>query len=904
MDEVQDPAVDSLLRSKLTPPRVPADHVLRPGLDGAFQAHADARLLLLCAPAGFGKTTALAAVAEQRQRLGHAVAWLSLAAGDDDPARFFTLLIESIAEVLPGFGEQALGYLCNVIQVPLDSVIECLLLDLTGLERPLLLVLDDLHLIDNRELLAALTRLVQRAPASFSLAIGSRTLPAMSLATLRAKGLLLEIGQDELRLSAHEARGYLERSGLSLSEESFAQLYDHTEGWMIGLHLASLWLRNRPEAAAHVRALSGDQSAVGNYLLRGVFEQLPAELQDTLLALGVPSQLCGDLANTLCARQDGQQLLEQLEQRQLFLVPLDRERQWYRFHHLFGEFLRHRLRERDAERFKQLHFNTCLWFANHRMQNLAIEHAALAEDYEMLAALLDGCGLELINRGQLSLIYRWRLKVPDEIAERYPILVLTDVWDKAATLALPEANRMLDELLARWGDGKQDAPINDSYLAALAVKAVIALQKDDLEQCVALVRRIEPRLGQHSAFLEVAMLVIGALAHCILAQADQARRLLGLAQQRNHFLEGRYLDMQLSNVEVIMALEQGSLKQARDLCAQLHAKAMPSFAGSATALALPSITEALIDYQQGRYEGLDERLQHGLRHVDVINPIDIYAQGMLCLARIQRTQLRSKDALNTLLTMQSLAARIQSWRFYALALVDEVALILQEPGTDRVKRAEARLKSVDWDKLAAQYRQQGHNPVLWLQGLTRVRLQQARGHFSEALHEITQLRAQLLPNWHGLQRLRLDLLAALSYQRLGYQERAYSLLVQCLVSAEREGIRSLFIEEGEAIRQLLQQLEAAERQPALQGFIRSLLAIWPGESASKTQEVLEEGLTEREREVVCLAARGHSNEEIGQQLSLALGTVKWHLHNIYEKLKVRNRTQAIRRARELGLLES
>lgn len=904
MDDVQDPAVDSLLRSKLTPPRVSADNVPRPGLQRVLAEHADARLLLLCAPAGFGKTTALATLAEQRLQRGDKTAWLFLAAEDDDPARFFTHLIDSLALALPGFGEQALGYLQNVIQVPVAAVVDCLLLDLAHLEQPLFLVLDDLHLVQNREILSALTRLVQLAPATFTLAIGSRNLPAMSLATLRAKGQLLEIGQDDLRLTAAEARHYLERSGLSLGEESFAQLYDHTEGWMIGLNLASLWLRNRPEAAAEVRALSGDQSAVGNYLLRGVFERLPVDLQESLLALGVPSQLCGDLASTLCGRQDGQALLEQLEQLQLFLVPLDRERQWYRFHHLFAEFLRQRLRERDPERLKQLHFNACLWFANHRMQNLAIEHAALAEDPEMLAALVDGCGLELINRGQLSSIYRWRLKVPDEIAARYPILVLAEVWDKASTLALPEANRMLDELLARWGDGKADALSNDSYVAALAVKAAISLQKDDLEQCVTLVRRVEPRVGQQSAFLEVAMLVIGALAQTMLAQPEQARRLLGLAQQRNHFLEGRYLDMQLSNVEVILALEQGNLKQARDLCVQLHAKAMPNFAGSASALALPGITEALIDYQQGCYAGLDERLQHALKHVDVINPIDIYAQGMLCLARIQRTQLRPKDALNTLLTMQNLAARNQSWRFYALALVDEIALILQEPATDRLKRAEQRLKSVDWDKLAAQYRQQGYNPVLWLQGLIRVRLQQARGHFSEALHEITQLRGQLLPNWHGLQRLRLDLLAALSYQRLGYQERAYSLLVQCLVGAEREGVRSLFIEEGEAIRQLLQQLEAAERQPALQGFIRSLLAIWPGESASKVQDVLEEGLTEREREVVCLAACGHSNEEIGLQLSLALGTVKWHLHNIYEKLKVRNRTQAIRRARELGLLES
>ncbi|MBT9531040.1 MAG: helix-turn-helix transcriptional regulator, partial [Pseudomonas sp.] len=298
-----------------------------------------------------------------------------------------------------------------------------------------------------------------------------------------------------------------------------------------------------------------------------------------------------------------------------------------------------------------------------------------------------------------------------------------------------------------------------------------------------------------------------------------------------------------------------------------------------------------------------EKLNWALATVDVINPIDIYAQGMLCLARTQRMQDKPKEALASLVLMQNLAARNQSWRFYALAVGDEVALILQEPATDRIKRADQRLQSVDWQKMAGQYAKNGFNPVSWVLGLARIRLQQARGNYSEALHEITQLRGQLQPNWHGLQRLRLDLLAALSYQRLGYQERAHSLLQQCLLAAEREGVRSLFVEEGEAIRQMLQQLEAAERQPALQGFIRSLLSIWPGHSVRKAAEGLEEELTEREREVVCLAAKGMSNDEIGKQLSLALGTVKWHLHNIYEKLKVRNRTQAIRRVRELSLLE-
>ncbi|EMG4289972.1 helix-turn-helix transcriptional regulator [Pseudomonas aeruginosa] len=901
MDAVQDPAAGSLSRSRIVPPQVPAEYSLRPAIRNLLDRNPHSRVLMFSAPAGFGKTCALAALARERTVADQAVAWLSLAEEDDDPARFCRQLIEALGEAVPQLGDDAQTYLQNTMRVPVVAVIESLLGDLDRYARPLLLVLDDLHLVSNPDIFTGLNRLVQYAPPGLVLALGTRSQPALSLATWRAKGLLLEIGLEELRLGFEETREYLERSGLYLDEPCLKALYSQTEGWVVGVHLVSLWLRQQPQVQ-EMALLDGDKQAVSAYLLAAVFERLPGDLQEALLALGVASQLSGDLANALTGRQDGQALLERLESMQLFLLPLDRERQWYRFHLLFADFLRNRLRDSDPDRFKQLHFNASLWFTNHHMPTFAIEHACAAEDPEMIAALVDGCGLELINRGQLSLIYRWRKHVPDEIAERYPILVLTDVWSRASDLSLGEANRIIDELLARWGESRGDGPMGDQYLSALAVKAVVALQKDDLELCIALARRVEVQLGQNAAFLEVAVLITAALAQVVRGQGDQARRLLGLAQQRNHFLEGRYLDMQLANVEVILALEQGQVKQAQLLIERLRQRARPLFEKSRSALALPTITEALTAYYRIELDGLEERLGWALGHVDVINPIDFYAQGQICLARTQRLLGRPKEALASLAAMQALASRNQSWRFFAQAMAEEINLILQDSGPDRLKRAEQRLKSVDWNKMAAHYRNMAFNPVNWSLGVSRVRLLQGRGHFSEALHEITQLRGTLQPGWHGLQRLRLDILAALSYQRLGYQERANSLLGECLINAEREGVRSLFIEEGDGIRQLLQQLESTERQPALQTFIRGLLGIWPGQGVRKPQDALEEGLTEREREVVCLAAQGLSNEEIGQRLSLALGTVKWHLHNIYEKLKVRNRTQAIRRARELSLL--
>ncbi len=283
------------------------------------------------------------------------MAWLSLAEEDDDPARFCRQLIEALGEAVPQLGDDAQTYLQNTMRVPVVAVIESLLGDLDRYARPLLLVLDDLHLVSNPDIFTGLNRLVQYAPPGLVLALGTRSQPALSLATWRAKGLLLEIGLEELRLGFEETREYLERSGLYLDEPCLKALYGQTEGWVVGVHLVSLWLRQQPQVQ-EMALLDGDKQAVSAYLLAAVFERLPGDLQEALLALGVASQLSGDLANALTGRQDGQALLERLESMQLFLLPLDRERQWYRFHLLFADFLRNRLRDSDPDRFQATAF--------------------------------------------------------------------------------------------------------------------------------------------------------------------------------------------------------------------------------------------------------------------------------------------------------------------------------------------------------------------------------------------------------------------------------------------------------------------------------------------------------------------------------------------------------------------
>ncbi|MFI8483205.1 LuxR C-terminal-related transcriptional regulator [Pseudomonas sp. NPDC078700] len=904
MNEVLDQPADYSLPLEIVPMQVPEHYLARLSLQSALSTTPLAPLIVFSAPAGFGKTSELAALAKKHVNQGHCVAWLTLTAESNTPLVFFQKLVHTLNTVHVGLGDIGCALTHDIVSFDTQQALESVLGNILQLNRPLLLVVDDFQFITNADLLSAIDRLVNYAPHGFTLAIGTRVKPKLSLATWRAKGYLTEIGERELRLSEDETRLYLQYSGHRLETLMLKKIYSYTEGWITALLKVSEWLKLNPQQIEQLLEFQSDPASIGAYLSGKVFDLLPLERQESLLSLGVVQRFNGSLAEALTGCGDGQELIEDLETQQLFMIALDRDRQWFRFHRCFAEFLRARLRKQDTERFKQTHFNASLWFTNNHMQNYAIEHAYYAQDFELLAALIDGCGLSLINRGQLRLVHKWRNYVPDEIAVKYPVLVLSDLWAKVADLGLDEANRALDELLLRWGEGDENAQLTDSMLAALAIKSLMALQKDDLRTCVKLARRVEFQLGARTAFLEVAMLAIGALANVMMGWHEAARKLLTLANQRNHFLAGNYLQMQLINVEVLLLLEQGKIKQAELLFERLRERTTSWFNDKSKAIVLPKITQCLIAYQQGRFEGVTETLKRMLSIVDAISPVDIYAKGTLCLANMQYMEGFPKEAHATLVYMQNLAARNKAWRYYAQAVGYEISRTLQETGDDRIKRAEQRLKSINWNELASNYAHMRLNPVLWVQGLARVRLQQARGHYSEALHEITQLRGMLVDDWEGLERIQLDLLAGHSYHQLGYQERSQTLLVQCLVAGEREGVRSLFLEEGEAIRCMLYQLEMAERQPALQEFIRSLLSLWPGESAQRLLETVEEDLTEREQEVITYAAQGMSNDEIGQQLKLALGTVKWHLHNIYEKLKVRNRTQAIRRARELGVLGS
>lgn len=887
-------------------PQIPNGYLKRsflPRLIACLTHTSPVRLFLFSAPAGYGKTTALIALAQAYlEQEDHCIAWLPLSSEDNDSRFFFRRLAQALHEVNPLIGNELSRYLQqNVARMPIASMVDSLLNDLNIDLQPMLLVLDDLHLINNQDVLDAIGRLLNYAPSGIKVAIGARSQPSMGVATLRAKGLMIDVGLKEMQLSTEEIRAYFTNRGMIIDDRLLTELYEKTEGWMAGVHLGYLWLQQNQGNGAQVFFSNKGREALGRYLLNTVFEHLPEPMQQNLLLMSGATQLNASLVETLTGGRDGQALLEELEKAQLFLLPMDHERHWFRFHALFADFLHGYLSKQNPDRLRQQYRKACLWFAENQMPLLAVDHASLAGDAEMLGTLLNRFGLNMLNNGQLTLVRRWLPMLPSEIIQRYPILTLAETWLKALDMNLLEAGQVIDELTSTWAR-KRDPSDVEAYFAGMAIKAALALQKDDLDLCVEIVEEVIPRMNRSVPFLEVALLLAGAFAMTIRGYPEQARRILVQAHQRNHFLEGHYLTTQLMNVEVILATEQGLMKQAQILIDKLHEQSRSLLQENAVSFVFPVITESLIKYHRMELDGLEEQLRWALTHIDIISPIDVYAHGMICAARVQYFTGGTRESAATLNLMQSITSRHQSWRFYALALAEEIRIILLEPGNDRVKRAEQILANLDLNKIKQSYKGMYFHPIRMIHGLSRIRILQAKGHYSEALHEINQLRSQLRPGWHGMHYLRFDILAAISYQNLGYQDRAHHIMGEALAFAEREQVKSTFIEEGESVRELLKSMASTEQHPALMEFIRNLLQIWPGKQAHTDEMEFDEELTERERDVICLAAKGYSNEEISSQLDLALGTVKWHLHNIYQKLKVRNRTRAIKQARELNLI--
>jgi LuxR family maltose regulon positive regulatory protein len=883
----------NLLQTKLYVPRPRPSLVPRPHLIEKLNSGLHRKLTLISAPAGFGKTTL---VSEWIAGCERPFAWLSLDDGDADLARFLTYFItalqtlplSSAGGLEPALGERVLGMLQSSQLPPTESVLTSLINEIAAVSEEFALVLDDYHAVDNQAIDQALTFLLAYLPAHIHLVITTREDPNLALARLRVRGQLTELRTADLRFTTEETAVFLnEMMGLELSAANIAALEARTEGWIAGLQLAALSMQGRQEdAAGFITAFTGSHRFVLDYLVEEVLQQQPEHVQRFLLQTAVLNQLTGSLCNTLTGDTNGQEILESLERANLFLVPLDDERRWYRYHHLFAELLRQRLQQSaDEYDVAALHIRASQWYEEHGLELEAFHHAAAANDVERAVRLIEGEGLPLYFRGEVAPVQRWLDALPEAEFRARPSLWVT--YASALTMT-GRLHDNIEEILQAAETALQNAAADDKTNDLLgqiaAIRAMLAVPKNQVETIITESHRALELL--HPANAPMRTTTTWTLGYAYQVQGNRPAATRAYTETIAH-------SQKSGNIMTEIAATT-CLGQIRETENQTH-QAVESFRRILQLVGDPPwpaaceayVGLARIHYQWNDVEAAEQYGQQGLALARQLENVDTPAACGVLLARVKLAQ---GDAAGALAALAEAGQFVQQHHFdHWLGAITAVRIqILLHQG----------------NLTAAAQAAEDHDLPL-----SRARVHLAQNDPNAALALLEPLRRQAETRDWADEKLQVMVLQALAHQGAGESAGAAQVLAEVVALAAPAGLIRLFVDEGPPMAHLLYEALARGLEP---GYVRQLLAAFPTAGSepalsSPPPDVAAgfvEPLSDREKEVLQLIAEGLTNQEVANRLYLSLHTVKVHARNIYGKLGVKNRTQAVAKAKALGILTS
>ncbi|HJT55856.1 MAG TPA: LuxR C-terminal-related transcriptional regulator, partial [Ktedonobacteraceae bacterium] len=898
--------LNPLLATKLHPPRPRTQLVGRSRLVERLQQSMEHVLTLVSAPAGFGKTTLLS---QWLAESGIPAAWLSLDPEDNDPARFLTYLIAALQTIDARVGTTALELLRSPQPLSPETVVTLLTNDLLrSTVGEFALVLDDYHVITAEPLHRALTVLVEHLPSHLHLILATRADPPLPLSRLRARGQLTEVRATDLRFSSEEASTFLRTSlGLDLSPADIAVLERRTEGWIAGLQLAALSLQGRNDVSAFLAAFSGSHRFVLDYLSEEVLTRQPAVVQSFLLHTSVLSRLSGPLCDAVTGQEGGQAMLEALERANLFVVALDDERGWYRYHHLFAEVLRSRLMQLQPSMVPELHSRASRWYEQHGLFDEAVTHALAVPDVERAAQLIEQY-TQLTNfPSQFQILLGWLNRLPDALVRAHPSLCMMH----AITLMLThQLEKSLDRLqdVERCLEMEMPAEQRRIILAQLAAfRSQLARLVGDYERCIPLTQQaleLFPETKEMSLTLMLHATALGTAANAYLVDGDMTPETERIVEATLAAVRAKgNLPTTLRSISNLARLQllQGRLRSAAATIEQA-ARLAVEYGGLQGLINGADYYFILGDllYEWNQLDSAEQQLVQGMSLVKETATADaeMVTRGYLALARLQQARGQNAQVRETL----NAFALVSRQRGYAPALVAHgVAVQAQVDLTQGNLAAALRWTEASGVSISEELRYPREREYLTL---VRVRIDQGReqptGPF---LREALLLLDRLLEDAEAKMRMRsvleVHLLRALALQVQGDHIGAMTVLGRALALAEPEGYIRLFVDESVPMLTLLRQ---AQKHKVAPGYVMTLLEA-AGEPRGAESDLpslrsspLLEPLTAREREVLRLLVQGLPNSAIAQELVITVGTVKRHVNSIYGKLAVNSRTQPVARA--------
>ncbi len=917
-----------LIKTKLSAPQRRASLVQRPRLLSLLSDTCSKTLTLICAPAGYGKTTLLidwlACLLQKEEHSHSPICWLSLDDGDNDVTLFLNYLIAACENETPHIGAASSALLLTFPTPPLQAVLGALINDLCNLTKPIWFVFDDYQFITNKIIHEGMDFFLDHLPAHVHVILATRSDPPLPLARLRARNQLIEIRADDLRFTPNEAADFLHQTmHLPLSNEDISILEARTEGWIAGLQMAAVAMhgltrqvvtdpQGNPEPAhldltKFVQGFSGSHRYILDYLSEEALNQQPADVQRFLAWTSLLDRFCAPLCDALLADPEipspampSRDMLAYLDHANLFLVGLDTQATiegdpyWYRYHHLFTDLLRARLRQSQPAMIPQLHLRASRWYEQNGLELEAIRHSLFAKDHERAADLIERHGPSRWSKSDTN-IMMLAMHLPQEVLIAHPRLGIYRAWILIASGQIPAAILLINDLKERI-DRKGDQPpfgwmrAYMDLLLAYAINPADRNQPTPLPDLQALEAMSEEDTGLHNIADFLSAILLGRQG-----EMDRPAEILIRCIQRDASVKGTTAVSLAIPLMARTRLMQGRLHEAADLC-RTYLKPVTQkgtkFFYKAGSLHIV-LGEVLREWND--LEEAEAQIREGIRVNEPWQMTAFDTLGYTALARVQETRGDTDGALNTLQRLET--------------MFEDRAKPPDLEGELRALKVRLWLATGDLASAVAWANhfpiQQPPHPLQETEYLTAARVRLAEKNYRE-----TQRILQVLDQTPGIEKrvnrkIKIDLLMACTLAGQNQMSQALQRLERCLSLAEPEGFIRVFLDIGEPMKELL-QVYLGTRVAVHQTFAQKLLdgfpSKWQAPAPGNKQPILTEPLTPREQEVLSLMGAGFSNRQIAENLVLSEGTIKFHMHNILEKLEVHSRTAALVRAKELKLI--
>ncbi len=909
-----------LLKTKLHIP-VPRPAVIpRPRLidrltDGI---HVGGKLILISAPAGFGKTTL---IGEWVHHTDIPVAWLSLDKEDNDPNRFWTYLIAALQTIHPDISASSPARRDLQSFASVERGLPDLISDIAVLTDPFVLILDDLHVIKEQTIHRWLLFLVENLPPQMHMIISSRVDPPWPLARMRAQGRLAELRSRGLRFSLEEVTAFVKATNLNLSDEAVTTLCTRTEGWVAGLQMAALSMQgqSREETTAFLGKFGGGHRFILDYLIEEVLDRQPAHLREFLLKTSVLDRMTASLCDALIAgtdqettspRLNSRSALAQIEQANVFLVALDEERRWYRYHHLFAELLRNRLQQRLPDEVPVYHRAASRWYETNGLIAEAIHHALQAGDTARVLHLVEHNVLAMVEEGAIRSVVHWTDRLASETVGDRPWLDVARAWSLANAGHVARVASLLEKV--------ETTAINrEAYQALIGhvavVRAYVALSADDLDGADRSAQQALTQLADEDTILRGYLHSLLNITHVckgdLKTAAYHSSRAIPLCRRGGdiRIMTSIFCD------SAALEIARGRFHKAARLCREALDLVAPYFKQSGRALPVAGRAHNLLSgvlYEWNDLPGAVHHARKGVARCQHWGQPEFLASAYSRLARVMDATGDEAGAIDAIRAAIETANQVSA--SYAASMAARQARLWLAHGNTK--------QALTWAQTSGLHSDDAINfdAVPKYESLARVYMAQGQDdpdRLNQAAHLLENLLAIVERAGAAYFTVRILVLQAVAAAS-NRVDRARTTLARAVDLAEPQGYIRVFLDESDDIgnhlltvlsrQQLAEQTVSKGTPPAYKDKLQSALQVALSRPPRQTAEIQSsawvEPLSERESEVLQLVAEGLSNREIAQTLVIALNTVKNHLKNIYGKLAVHSRTQAVHRARTLNLL--